>query len=295
MTLVERIRVPDSVTFAGARLIEQGQAVLAWGADFTGFWRRGIGGADTAWSYVEPEGWQGTIGVLNGEAHGEMLVVDSSGAVAMVSGRATGSILEMTRAERSRREDGWRLVAITGIASSSSYLEGTADQLFVSSGSSRGPAVWSRSDGMPPLLLARSTDGEVGVLPRKPTARFAVVRNGALTHQGAPIGDARALTSILSDSDRDAEWIVASGVTLRDGELVSLADLKSDRRILVRLDEARGLVSCRVIETPFAIAAVDEDAGRALAGVWDAGDWLMVYAITRQAGVTAREPTSCAV
>lgn len=295
LELVQRHRVdiPDSLQFTGLAVDSRGETLVAWGPDYPGFWSWQASGNSLGWRYVHPVGWQGTVGALaGGEDHG-LVAVDSAGQVSAVKnvGVSGGEVAVPTSAVTGLVSSGGRLASTVGTVNDPIAIVATDDGLWVRHGTDATavPPPPVPSLLRPILVGKRGPDGWL-VLPRDPFASGMSAAHGGRYPLGR-IGDHPILARQLN-VDTNARWTLAGAVDLGGGLLVTLADLRSENRILARFDDQMALLACRTLATPYAVVAGTSDGRYAVAGVWDRGGIIIVYAV-RSGAVYAEPVVSC--
>lgn len=290
-----RIPIPDSLQFTGIAVDSLARVITAWGPDYLGYWNWEPALPDQGWRYREPDGWAGTVGAFADVASGEFVAVDSLGSTVVIP---TGVV---TRATAFRRLSllsspnalsGGRVIAALGGTDGPIMLIQADVELQI-----RGPQssfAWPRPDGTAelfPLLVVREGRADPLLVPRSVRDPVLAIEGSHVTEVGT-VGLAGPMTDLVEDTAR--QWNISGAVDLNGGVLLTLADLKSDKRVLARYSDDWKLLACRVVSAPYAVVARSPGGRFALAGLWDRGGHVILYEVG--AGKAYKtEATTCQV
>ncbi|MDX2207436.1 MAG: hypothetical protein SFU57_07320 [Gemmatimonadales bacterium] len=144
-----------------------------------------------------------------------------------------------------------------------------------------------------PFLVRQDRDNGILLLSRDPSSGIRRLVGQSFVNL-VRLDRVRVLEDILR-VDSSSQWVVAGAIDLGGGLMVTISDLKSDRRLLVRLNDAGVVKACRMIASPYALMAASADGRFAVAGVWDKGSWLLVYEVQSSGRYHEGEISSCAV
>lgn len=290
--IISRVHVPDSVQLVGAAIDSSGNTVVAWGPDQVGYWLWSRLDGHT-WHYVEPENWSGTIGALYAGKQGTLLAVDSSGKIHISDPQHHSGLSHeyaLPPVDRGHRE---RYVAVSGEAGNPIVLRAIGDSVVASQGGSTTRLRATVGDPAPlPILVDRGP--ALGGLVLSRSVNDGILQVGENDRQLSPHSPAtRNAVRLAVSGEPEGEWIVAAAVQLLGGLVVTLADLKSDRRILARLDDRGILRGCRVVASPYALIGRNSASDLAIAGAWDRGNWLLIYKVTLGQPYPMEEAREC--
>lgn len=118
------------------------------------------------------------------------------------------------------------------------------------------------------LLLAEVT----------PPFRLALISEGKPT---LVIDSGLALLTEAQDAatSEPTLWRLMRPVRINSGFLMTLTDLRSLRRLIVRVDRNLQFQSCRIVVAPFGLAAATPDGDAVVAGQWDTRSQLAIYRV----------------
>ncbi len=275
-----RIPIPDSLQFTGVAVDSLARVITAWGPDYLGYWSWEPELPDQGWRYLEPEGWAGTVGAFSDAASGEFVAVDSLGSTVVIP---TGVVIRATAFRRlsplssPNALSGGRVIAALGGTDGPVMLIQADGELQI-----RGPKssfAWPRPDGTTglfPLLVVREGRADPLLVPRSVHDPVLAIGGSRAADLGT-VGLTGPMTDLVEDTAR--QWNISGAVDLNGGVLLTLADLKSDRRVLARYSDDWKLLACRVVSAPYAIVASSRGGRFALAGLWDRGGHVLLYEV----------------